>query len=143
VLARLNEVGGVLSAAASLGNQGGSLVRVSLRPGANPAEVAEQVRRVLGEEVPERPVEAIAGQSAAAALQQNEWLDTTRLADVAATERGPSERRTPALLALVLGGVGVGLCLLGCLYLWHRRAGRADPALAANDVRPFLKGHYG
>jgi hypothetical protein len=131
VLAQLNQIGGVLSTAASLGNEGGSLIRVTLRPGADPATVAEQIRRVLSEAVRERPVEAVAGR-AAAALQQKEWLDTNQLADIAASEMGGS-RRTRILLALLFAAIGVALCLLGWRYLRNRRA---DSSLAANGLRP-------
>jgi hypothetical protein len=135
VLARLNEIGGVQSSAASLGNEGGSLVRISLRPGANAAEVAEQVQRVLREEVRERPVEPVAGQVAAAALQQKEWLDRNQLADISGMGLGSSAGRTPILLALLFACLGVGLCLLGWRYLRHREADSAGPALAANHLR--------
>jgi hypothetical protein len=135
VLARLNQIDGVQDTAASLGIEGGSLVRVSLRPGANPAKVAEQVQRVLRQEVRERAVEAVHGQATPAALRHNEWLDTTQLAHVAAMETGPLQRRTPTLLALLFAVMGVALCLLGGRYLRQRRAARLTP-LAAKNVRP-------
>ena len=129
MLARLNQIGDAESTGATLGIEERSLVRVSLRPGADPAKVAEQVRRVLREEVPERTVEPVAAQTATAALERNAWLDTGQLADVAATERGPSERRTSILLALLFAVICVGLCLLGRHYLRHRRADPAAPRL--------------
>ena len=129
MLARLNQIGDVESADASLGIEGGSLVRVSLRPGANAAKVAKQVQRVLREEVPERAVQPVAAQTATAALERNEWLDTGQLADIAAMETSPSERRTSILLALLFAVICVGLYLLGRRYLRHRRADPAAPRL--------------
>jgi hypothetical protein len=129
VLARLNQIDGVESTDASLGIEGGSLVRVTLRPGADPTKVAEQVQRVLGEEIPERTVEPVAPKSATAALQRNEWLDTGQLANIAARERGPSERRTSILLALLFVVICLGLYLLGRRYLRHRRTDPAAPRL--------------
>jgi hypothetical protein len=129
VLARLNQIDGVESTDASLGIEGGSLVRVSVRRGADPAKVAEQVRRVLREEVPERTVEPVAAQTATAALERNEWLDTGQLADIAARERGPWERRTSILLALLFAVTCVVLGLLGRRYLRQRRAAPAAPRL--------------
>jgi hypothetical protein len=148
VLARLILVDDVESAVASLGIEGGNLVRVSLRPGADPAKVAAQVQRVLREEVPERTVELVAGQvvpertvelvagqAVTAALERNEWLDRGQLADIAAMERDPSERRMTILLALLFAFICVVLCLLGLRYLRHRRADPAAPPLAAKKLR--------
>jgi hypothetical protein len=129
VLARLNQIDGVESTNAILGIEGGALVRVNLRPGADPAKVAKQVQRDLREQVPERTLEPVGAQTATAALQRNEWLDSGRLADIAAREMGPSERRTSILLALVFVVISVGLYLLGRRYLWHRRADPAAPRL--------------
>jgi hypothetical protein len=127
-LARLNQIDGVQSSAANIDVQGGSRVRVALRPGANSSKVAEQVQRVLREEGEEGAVESVAGQPAAE-LEQQEWLDTTQLAEVAALEKAPSERLTRILLALLLAVLGVCLCLLGRRYLRHRQGAPAAPPL--------------
>jgi hypothetical protein len=117
VLARLNQIDGVQSSSASLGNEGGALVLVSVRPGADAAKIAEEVQHVLRAEVKERPTVQLGERAAASAVQEKEWLDSGQLAEVAATEMPGSERRMPALLAaLLLGCVVVGLGLLRWRY---------------------------
>jgi hypothetical protein len=134
VLARLNLIPGVETTYASLadsrdpqeahgasGSQGSTLIRVTLRPGANSKKVGEQVELVLQEEIRERAVEAVRDPAAVAVLQQREWLDTSQLADIAATEPG-----TASLLWLLLAGLVVALLgLLGWRYLRQRRAAAA------------------
>jgi hypothetical protein len=133
VLARLNQIDGVENSSASLGNQEGALVRVSVRPGADPAKVAAEVQRVLSEAVQDRSSVQLSSQAAAAALRQKEWLDPGRLAEVAATGSGTSEGRGSSLLAVLLvAGLVVALALVAWRRLWQRRAGssRPQPGLA-------------
>jgi hypothetical protein len=106
------------------------LIRVTLRPGANPKKVAEQVDLILKEEVTERTVEAVRGQSAVAAIQQREWLNTSQLADIAASETG-----TPTLLWLLLAAISVALCLLGWRYLRQRQAVAPSETSAAKGPK--------
>jgi hypothetical protein len=122
VLARLNAIDGVESSTASVGNPEGSLVRVSLRPGANSAKIAVEVQRVLSEAVRDRSPVRLTSSTTTAALQQKEWLDPKQLADLAGTELGTSENRTPVLLvvAVLLGAVVVVLGFFGWRQL--RRA---------------------
>ena len=118
MLARLNAIDGVESSSASVGNPEGSLVRVSLRPGANPAKIATEVQRVLSEVVRDRSPLALTHPAATAALQQKEWLDPKQLADLADTELGRSDGRAPVwLVALFIGAMVVVLGLFG----WRRK----------------------
>ena len=114
MLARLNGIDGVESSLASVGNPEGTLVRVSVRPGADSAKIAAQVQRVLSEAVKDRSPVSLPRQAAAAALQQKEWLNPKQLADLAVTDLGTSESRTPVLLVvLLLGAIVLVLGLIG------------------------------
>jgi hypothetical protein len=122
VLARLDQIGGV---DCSFANGSGTLIRLSLRPGADPAKVTGTVRRVLSEQLSDRVPVPLGGRVAAAALQREVWRDKSQFAESAATEMGTSVRRAPALpaaLLLVCAAVGLGL-----LWWQHRRR------LAAED----------
>jgi hypothetical protein len=136
VLARLNGIDGVESSSASVGNPEGALVRVSVRPGADPAKIAVEVQRVLRDAVKDGSPVPLTSPAAAAALQQKEWLNPKQLTDLAATEpvtsesRGPvtSERRAPVLLVALLGGaLVVVLGLFGWRHLRQRQAGPSRP----------------
>jgi hypothetical protein len=130
VLTRLNQIDGVESSSA---NESGSLVRLCLRPGADSAKVAAQVRRILDEEtrehVPVPPGEGTAplgGQSAVEALQKEQWRDSAQIAQQTAAEKpAPGRRRPLLLLALLLVGAIAGLTLLW--WCIHRRAEPSRP----------------
>jgi hypothetical protein len=127
-LARLNGIDGVEVSSASIGNPEGTLVRVSLRPGANGAKIAAEVQRVLSEAVQERFPAPLTHPAAAAAVQQKEWLNPKQLADLAAADLRTSEGRTPVLLAaLLLGALVVVLGLFGWRHLRRRQAGTSRP----------------
>jgi hypothetical protein len=128
VLARLNAIDGVESSTASVGNPEGSLVRVSLRPGANLAKIATEVQRVLSEAVRDRSPVALTHPAAAVALKQKEWLDPKQLTDLAVADLGTSDSRAQALLLTVLlGAVVVVLGLFGWGLSRRRRASSSDP----------------
>jgi hypothetical protein len=115
VLARLEQIDGV---ECSFADESGTLIRLSLRPGADPGKVAGAVRRVLSEQAGDYVPVPLDGGAAAAALQREEWRDKSQVAEFAATERGTSARRAPAVLAaLLLGCAAVGL---GLLWWRHR-----------------------
>jgi hypothetical protein len=122
VLARLSQIDGVDN---SFANEPGSLVGLSLRPGADPRKVAREAQRALSEEVAQRgtapPREAdaapLAGRSAAAALQTERWHDRAEVARQAAeiiAAESATSRRGPLwlLLALLLLCAAVGLVIL-------------------------------
>jgi hypothetical protein len=124
VLARLDQIDGVES---SFVNESVTLIRLSLRPDADPGKVAGSVRRVLSVEVEDRgPVQF--GGPVAAALPGEQWWDRSRAAESAEPaepEMSTSVRRVPAVLvALLLGCAVVGL---GLLWWRHRRHRRDDP----------------
>ena len=111
-----------------MGNPGGALVRVSVRPGADLAKTTAEVQRVLSAAVKDRSPVQLTSRAAAAALQQKQWLDPKQLADLAATDLGTAEGRAPVLLvALLLGAMVVALGLFGWRLLRRRRAGSSLP----------------
>jgi hypothetical protein len=127
VLARLSQINGVDS---SFANEAGSLVGLSLRPGADPRQVAREAQRALSEEVTqqgsappqEKETAPLGGREAAAALESERWHDRDEVArqaaEIVAAERQAPEHRFPWLLLALLLGVAVGL-----MALWrHRRA---------------------
>jgi hypothetical protein len=116
VLVSLDQIDGVDS---SYANESGTLIRLSLRPGADSAKVARAVQQVLKEQVEDRVSVQLGRSAAATALQQEEWRDQSQVAQLAVTEVGPSIGYAPVLLAalfLVWAAIGLGL-----LYWWHRR----------------------
>ena len=128
MLARLTAIDGVESSTASVGNPEGSLVRVSLRPGANSAKIAAEVQRVLSEAVRDRSPIRLTYATTTAALQQKEWLDPKQLADLADTELSTSDDRAPILIAaLFLGALMVVLVLFGWRHLRRRQTGSSGP----------------
>jgi hypothetical protein len=111
VLARLSQIDGVENCFA---NEPGSLVGLSLRPGADPRKVAREAQHVLNEEAKERgaaPPRAeeaapLTGHAASAALRAERWLDRDEVArqaaEIAAAEgQAPPRRLLWLLLALV------------------------------------------
>ena len=128
MLARLNGIDGVESSSASVGNPEGTLVRVSLRPGADTGRIAAEVQRVLSDAVKDRSPVPLTPPATASALQQKEWLNPKQLADLAVTDLGTSEGRAPILLvALLLGAMVLVLGLFGWRHLRRRQAGSSRP----------------
>jgi hypothetical protein len=123
VLARLGQIDGVES---SFANQSGTLVRTSLRPGADPAKVAREVQLVLSEEAGNRDttrsnagVPPLGERSANTALREEKWRDSTEVARQAAAGETPGDApvsRWPGWLLALLVCVALGLALL-----WLRR----------------------
>jgi hypothetical protein len=113
VLAQLNGIDGVQSSSASLGDRP-ALVQVTLRPGADSAKVAEEVRRVLNNLVGDGSPMQLQGTAAATVLQKEEWLGQSKIVELAATEG----RLSSFLSSLFVGGLIVALVML--LYWWGR-----------------------
>jgi hypothetical protein len=137
-LARLSQIDGVEN---SFANEPGSLVGLSLRPGADRRKVAREVERVLSEEAGERgtappraeEAAALAGPAASAALRSERWIDRDEVArqatEIAAAESQVSPRR---LLWLLLALVPL------CAALWWRttrRGGRRGSSPPCADRR--------
>jgi hypothetical protein len=155
VLARLDQTGGVQS---SYTNESGTLIWLSLRPGADPAEATAAVGRALREEVGDRVPVRLEGRAAAAALREQPWRDKSWLtpqerrdkdqvpADPATATPTPGDGVSVLLVVLLLGCAAVGL---GLLWRRHRkrRAGHASSpgrlarGVKATKVRPL--GHLG
>ena len=125
MLARLGQIDGVEG---SYANESGTLIRLSLRPGADPERVAAEARRILSEQVEDRTAVRLDGGEAGAALRREEWRDPRRVAQSLAAETQAAEVRTSegntprgVLLALLLAGIAVVLWLL-----WRHRQAAAE-----------------
>jgi hypothetical protein len=117
VLARLNQINGV---ECSFVNEADTLIRVSLRPDADPEKVAGEVQRTLREQAGDRVPVRLGGEAAASALQGEKWRDKSQVARSAATEMPAATGRAPAVpVALLLACIAV---VLGLLWWWHRRS---------------------
>ena len=151
MLARLNQVNGVGS---SYANESGSLIRVSLRPGADPARVAAEAGRVLREQAGDRVADRLGERATTAALQKEQWRDASQVAENSApaaraaqtqssatpsgaarpvepaVETTSSETTSPqryGLLLLLLACAAVGLWLV-----WRRHRKVAAQKMACN-----------
>jgi hypothetical protein len=111
VLARLDQVEGVER---SFTDYTGTLIRLSLRSGADPQKVAAAVTRVLHGATAEGSVVRLTPEEATAAVQAEEWRDLSRVGELSTIEWRTLGRR--ALLAVVgiLGALGLGI-------VWRRR----------------------
>jgi hypothetical protein len=139
VLIQINLIEGVEQ---SYADDTGTLLRLNLRPGADPQKVADRARRVLEQRVEDRTVVRLRGESAAVALRQ-EWHDRGRVALRAeAEEQAQSEAEQPAegnwLLWLVWLLVLLALGLL--LLVWWRRRARAEAEKAGGSDPPRQPG---
>jgi hypothetical protein len=125
----MSEIDGVET---SFANEAGTLVRVSLRPGADREKVAREVNRILSEESGDRvplpsgaetspgTAEAVpGGQPASAALEREKWRDSAQVARQAEAATLTARRRL-LVLALLVG------CVLVFALLWWRRRRRRD-----------------
>jgi hypothetical protein len=117
VLARLNQIDGVDSIFI---NEPDTLIRVSLRPDADPEKVAREVQRTLREQAGDPVTVRLGGEAAASALQGEKWHRKSQVAESAATEIPAAAGRAPAVpVALLLACIAV---VLGLLWWWHRRS---------------------
>jgi hypothetical protein len=115
-LAQTDEIDGVQS---SSSNRSGRLLKLALKPGADPAKVVQEVERVLIAQLEDRVPVPLAGEVAVAAAEGQEWWDHSQVAEVVAAAEIPPPVRQPAmaLLLLLLWWliVALGLCW------WQRR----------------------
>ena len=81
MLARLNELPGVQT---SYVNDSGTLIRVALRPGADPVRVAAAAERVLSEQANDRVGVPLNDRTQATTLQNERWKDTDQIAATSA-----------------------------------------------------------
>jgi hypothetical protein len=104
-------------------DESGDLIRLTLRPGADPEKVVRGVQRILNEEFGDRVAAPLTGAKAAEALQGQEWQDKTRGVEFAQSQsRAEARRRSALLLALLL----VGCAAVGLGLLWRRRRRRTE-----------------
>jgi len=118
VLAQLDDIDGVEG---SFVNDDGTVIRLSLRPGADREKVAGAARRVLSQEVGDRVPVRLGGTAGAPAPRGQRWWDRGRLAADAAAE-APAAAAGPWagwLAALLLA------CVAALAFLWWRHRGRA------------------
>jgi hypothetical protein len=116
VLAQLTQINGVEN---SFTDGDSTLIRVTLRPGADPAQVTREAQAILSARVADRAPVRLGRQASVAALPGKSWWDNSRIAESlaakeAATGRPPS------------GGIAglFWLCLaivLGLGAWWQRR----------------------
>jgi hypothetical protein len=129
VLALLNGIDGVQSSSASLGDRP-ALIQVTLRPGADSAKVAEEVRRIMKNEVGDRSLMQVEGAVAASALQQEEWLEQGQIVSLAATEG----RLGYLLASLIVSGLILALTLLYWLG-GSNRPKQSQPTFSAVSLK--------
>ena len=114
MLARLDQIDGVES---SFTNGPGTLIRLSLRPGADAKKVALAVRRVVSEQIQDRVAVQLDRGASAATLQPEEWRNKSQVAEFTAAGPGTSVRLAPLLVTALV----VAWAALGLLILWWRQ----------------------
>jgi hypothetical protein len=100
----LDKVGGVER---SFANYTGTLIRLSLRSGADPEKVAEEARRILGEETHEGSAIRLPTDESGHALQTEEWRDVTRIGELSSKEFRTLVFRASLAVAAVLGVIAI------------------------------------
>jgi hypothetical protein len=134
VLTRLDLIDGV---ECSFINEPGDLIRLSLRPGADPARVAGSARRVLRQMVQDRVPVLSGKREAAAALQREQWRDKSRAAEPGTAEPGSSVSPAPPVWplwpVLLLGCLALGL---GLVWWRHHRSRAGKEPAAHPSLRP-------
>ena len=131
MLARLSQVNGVQSSSI---NESGTLIRLTLHPGADPERVAAEASRVVREQVQDRIADRVGGGDAATAVQQEEWLDERRVAARnAAGIAAPQVRQSRG----VWWGVLLVFMVISLWLLWRRYRGAAVGLVPlSGDVGP-------
>jgi hypothetical protein len=115
VLARLDQIDGVER---SYANRTGTLIRVSVAPGADRNRVAGEVLKALGEG--NRNVSRLADSELGRALEKEEWRDASRVRELSAIEYRTLVLRGLPWLAGVLAAIGaVTLLRRGLLRTLH------------------------
>jgi hypothetical protein len=111
----MDELSGVDCSSA---NETGTMIRLMLRPGADPDRVAKEADRALRKKTGDRVGIILQGEPAAAALRGEEWRDRSQIAEsLAAAARSPRSRALMVTLfwALLLAGLADGLLILWLL----------------------------
>jgi hypothetical protein len=123
VLARLGQIDGVEE---SFANETGSLIRLSLRPGADSERVAAAASRVLYEQSGEHVGVRLATGESAAALRGEEWRHESQVAERAAAAKQTGAGQAPEVPTSHGGMLWVFLLACAAVGLWllwrHRKA---------------------
>jgi hypothetical protein len=116
VLAQLTQIDGVEN---SFTDEDSTLIRVTLRPSADPAKVAREAQAILSARVADRAPVRLGRKALVAALPGKSWWDKSRIAESLAAKTaatgGPPSRGIAGLLWLCLAVV------LGLVGWWQRR----------------------
>jgi hypothetical protein len=134
----MNDLYGV---SCSCANESGTLILLTLRPGADPKRVAEEANRALRGQARDRVGVILQGDSAAAALRGEQWRSPDQVAEtLTAGTRLPRSRAAMFLLfwALLLACLTDGL-LIAWLLRRERglaQAGRAHGGMANSAKQP-------
>jgi hypothetical protein len=124
VLTSLNLVPGVEH---SYTDESSTLIRLSLKPGADREKVVAETRRVVERVVEDRTAAPLRGPDAARALQAF-WQDESRAAESAASEELATDEDAPGSSGVVALLLALALFILG-LLVWWRSRGQAATAL--------------
>ena len=120
MLARLDQIDGITG---SFVNESGTLIRLSLRPGADAGKIANAVQRVFSTQVADRVPVQLGPRVAGTILRREIWQSQSQVAELAVTETGSSLGHAPALL-LLCTVIGIGLLCWRCCR--KRETGRVD-----------------
>jgi hypothetical protein len=105
-------------------DESGTLIRLTLRPGANEQQVVEGVQRVLKEEVGDR-VAVPLDEKTTTALKGEKWQPRSQAVEVEAGELHTSLRHWCAWLALLL--LACAVLGRGLLWCWQRLRSADSP----------------
>jgi hypothetical protein len=132
VLARLGELHGVDSCSA---NESGTLICLSLRPGADPERVAAEASRALRGKTGDRVGVVLRGDSAIAALRQETWHGQSQVSEeTRAAQTQARARSRSALLALILALILVDTAI-GLWIVWLLRRQHCQAQSERNEPR--------
>jgi hypothetical protein len=116
VLAQLTQINGVEN---SFTDEESTVIRVNLRPGADPARVAREAQAILSARVADRAPVRLGRQASVAALPGKSWWDNSRITESLAAKEAATSRPPSGGIAGLLW-----LCLaiaLGLVGWWQRR----------------------
>src|SRR5438270_2923105 len=136
----MGEVYGVDSSSA---NESGTLICLSLRPGADPERVAAEASRALRGQARDRVGVVLRGDAASAALRQETWQDQSQVNEETREAQTQARARSRSallalILALILVDTAIGLWIFWLLRREHRQADRTDSR--APNVEPRTPG---
>jgi hypothetical protein len=127
VMAQVNQMAGVV---ASYANESGSLVQVTLKAGADRAEITAAVERILRAHIDDRVPVQLGALESAAQIPANRWRDNNLVTELAAIEVAKAERRAAGQwVGLLLASLAIGCGFLG--WRWRKLAAERSKNLPA------------